>query len=90
MLLFIVPHQVGFFLEYLDLYLMKIVQMKRRLRGNSSSFWWCRRYSAIWSDFREHSVSSKFMDIVPVAQIDSKLFFECSRELEQIAELRLH
>ena len=42
-------------LEYLDLYLMEFVQIKRRVRGKSSSFWWCKRYSAIWYDSQEHS-----------------------------------
>ena len=34
---------------------MEFVQIKRRVRGKSSSFWWCKRYSAIWSNSREHS-----------------------------------
>ena len=54
LLLFLAPHQVEF-LEYHDLYLMEFVQMKRRVRGKLSSFWWCKRYSAILSDSREHS-----------------------------------
>ena len=54
-LLFLAPHQVGFFLEYLNLYPMEFVQIKRRVRGKSSSFWWGKRYSAVWSDSREHS-----------------------------------
>ena len=54
LLLVLAPHQVGF-LEYLDLHMMKFVQIKRRVRGKSSSFWWCKRYSAIWSNSREHS-----------------------------------
>ena len=41
-------------LEYLDLCLMEFVQIKRRVRRKSSSFWWCKRYSVIWSDSREH------------------------------------
>ena len=55
LILFLAQHQVGFFLEYLDLYLMKFVQIKRRVRRKLSAFWWCKRYSAIWSDSREHS-----------------------------------
>ena len=34
---------------------MEFVQIKRRVRGKSSNFWWCKRYSAIWSNLREHS-----------------------------------
>ena len=43
------------FLEYLDLYLMEFVQIKHRVHRKASSFWWCKRYSAIWTDSREHS-----------------------------------
>ena len=63
------------FSEYLDLYLMECVQIKCRVGRKSSSFWWCKCYSAIWPDSREHSENiflSKFMYIVLVAQIDSK------------------
>ena len=34
---------------------MEFVQIKRRVRGKSRSFWWCKHYSAIWSNSREHS-----------------------------------
>ena len=34
---------------------MGFVQIKLRVRGKSSSFWWCKRYSTILSDSREHS-----------------------------------
>ena len=34
---------------------MEFVQKKHRVRGISSTFWWCERYSAIWSNSREHS-----------------------------------
>ena len=34
---------------------MEFVQIKRRVRGKSRSFWWCMHYSAIWSNSREHS-----------------------------------
>ena len=33
---------------------MEYVQIKRRVRGKSRSFWWCKHYSAIWSNSREH------------------------------------
>ena len=34
---------------------MEFVQIKRIVRGKSRSFWWCKHYSAIWSNSREHS-----------------------------------
>ena len=34
---------------------MEIVQIKSRVRGKSRSFWWCKHFSAIWSNSREHS-----------------------------------
>ena len=34
---------------------MEFVQIKRRVRGKWRSFWWCKHYSAIWSNSREHS-----------------------------------
>ena len=34
---------------------MEFVQLKRRVRGMSNSVWWCKPYSAIWSNSREHS-----------------------------------
>ena len=37
------------FLEYLYLYQMESVQIKYKVRGKSSSFWWCKRYSQIGS-----------------------------------------
>ena len=49
--LHVAPHQV----EYLNLYLIEFVQINRRVREKLSSFWWCKRYSAIWSNSREHS-----------------------------------
>ena len=42
------------FLEYLDLYLMEFVLIKCLVCGKSSSFWWYKRYSAIWSGSREY------------------------------------
>ena len=36
-------------------YQMEFVQAERRVCGKSSSFWWCKSYSAIWSNSREHS-----------------------------------
>ena len=44
------------FLEFPDLYLIEFVQIKRRVRGKSNSFWWCKRCFAIWSDSQEHLV----------------------------------
>ena len=53
-LLFLAPLQVGFF--RISLFIPNgICSNKRRVRGKSSSFWWCKRYSAIWSNSREHS-----------------------------------
>ena len=54
LLLVLAPHKVGFF-RNLYSYQMEFVQIKRRVRGKSSSFWWCKRYSAIWSNSREHT-----------------------------------
>ena len=34
---------------------MEFVQIKRRVCGKSSSFWWCKHYCAIWSNSWEHS-----------------------------------
>ena len=34
---------------------MEFVQIKCRVRGKSRSFWWCKHYSVIWSNSREHS-----------------------------------
>ena len=34
---------------------MEFVQIKRRVRGKPSSFWWCKHYSAIWSNSRAYS-----------------------------------
>ena len=33
----------------------RLFQIKRRVCGKSSFFWWCQCYSAIWSGFRENS-----------------------------------
>ena len=45
-----------FFFKYLDLYQMDFYfQIKRRVRGKSSSFWRCKPCSAIGFDSREHS-----------------------------------
>ena len=33
---------------------MEFVQIKCGVRRKSSSFWWCKRYSAIWSSSWEH------------------------------------
>ena len=53
-LLFLAPLQVGIF--RISLFIPNgICSNKRRVRGKSSSFWWCKRYSAIWSNSREHS-----------------------------------
>ena len=34
---------------------MEFVQIKHRVRENEVFFWWCKRYSAIWCNSREHS-----------------------------------
>ena len=34
---------------------MEFVQIKRRVCGKSSSFLWCKRYSAMWSNSQKHS-----------------------------------
>ena len=64
-------------LEYLNLYLMEFVQIKRSVHGKSNSFWWCERYPAIRSDSREHSenVFIKIHVHCPGALIDSKNIF---------------
>ena len=67
-------------LEYLDLYLMEFVQIKRKVRGKSSSFWWCKRYSAIWSDSREHSENGFRQNSSTLSRqprLTAKTFFEC-------------
>ena len=33
---------------------MEFVEIKCRVCGKSNSFWWCKGYSAIWSNSREH------------------------------------
>ena len=53
---------------------MEFAQIKRRVRGKSSSFWWLSailQSGLILEKFEEYFLS-KFMYIVPVAQIDSK------------------
>ena len=92
LLLFLSPHKVGF-LEYLYSYRMEFVQIKRRVRGKSSSFWWCKRYSAIWSYSWEHSknvftVNLGYRD--NVHEFWQKTFSNCARESDQIAEKHLH
>ena len=53
MLLFSAPHTVGIF--RISLFLPNgICSNKAIVRGKSSSFRWCKRYSAIWSNSREH------------------------------------
>ena len=54
LLLFLALHKVGSF-RNLYSYQMEFVQIKRRVHRKSSSFWWCKRYSAIWSNSWEHS-----------------------------------
>ena len=54
---------------------MEIVKLKIAKYAENQAFS-DRRYSEIWSDSRELSenvFSSKFVDIVPVAQIESSL-----------------
>ena len=59
LLLFLAPRKLGFFKKSL---FIEFVQTKHRVREKSSSFWWCKRYSAIWSNSQEHSktVYTKF------------------------------
>ena len=78
-------------LEYLFLFQREYVQIKCKVRGKPCSFWWCKRFSEISSDSRVHSVTlffffffflSKFMDIGPVALIETKSIFRIFSRIE--------
>ena len=80
-------------LEYLFSYRMEFVQIKRRVHGKSRSFWWCKHYSAIWSNSREHSKNVFAVNLGHrnnVHEIWRKTFSECSPESDQIAEQHWH
>ena len=72
LLLFLAPHQVGFFRisRFIpDGFCSNKVQIPAK---NSSSFWQCKHYSAIWTYLLTlgEYFASKFMYIVLVAQVD--------------------
>ena len=86
--LFLAPLQVGFF-RILYSYRMEFVQIKHRVRGKSSSSWWCKRYNSSWCNSREHSKNVFAINLGhrdKVHDIGRKIFSECSRESDQIAE----
>ena len=51
---------------------MEFVQIKHRVRENEVFFWWCKCYSAIWSNSREHS---KNVFAVSLGDRDNDMFF---------------
>ena len=93
LLLFLAPLQVGCFRISRFIPDGFFFQIKHRVRGKSSALSWCQCYYAIWSDSREHSENVFRQNPCTLSRwprLTPKTFFECSRELDQIAELRLH
>ena len=54
---FVAPHKVGFFFRISLLLLNRICSniAQSTCTREIKLFWWCKRYSAIWSNSREHS-----------------------------------
>ena len=75
LLIFLAPHQVRFFRIS-----RFILDGMSRVRGKPCSFWWCKCYSAIWSDSGEHSENVFHQNSCTLSRYPR---LTCSRDLDQ-------